>query len=442
MLFFSDVDVGYDIMRDHPLYVGHFFKLQGMHWKNRKARQRFIFSVANTWYHLIKKNKLSPGFIEEEVFLTRANKHVAGARTIIEHFFRIERLGYNMGGGMNSPTIVTPRRLSKKYHDVLETLAPDIKFVPEEEPVDDKLVKSQVSIVDVSLREDVLNALEEENRPDLIPAVKWLFDNPKNITFYYKPAGRIQARDTSVWPIKAIELWPAWLRSELFGTTIDIENAYCQFIMQNIEKKYANNMQLARLKYNDLFELVYNKQKFREEICQKYMKLAINNKNIGVVKRIIMALANGSNATGQLLVANSGNCEVARIVNSACQDMATEDLIILGDRLHRIARQLRAVKKDLCFFLFNTKPTRQLQKQIFAEYFKWEREARYKIWDVVGESGLMMHDGLDGIKSDLSSSDLIKEIVRVTSIKVEIKAPLRPKKERELRAPSIPLVSF
>lgn len=420
MIFFNDVHLVSEITRENPLYVGHFFELTGMWWSSRKARQRFIVSVAQAWQKSVKSS-VAPGFIREEIFLT-AYRKIPGARSIIEKFFKIEQLGYNIGTSKNSPTIVSPRRLGKKWHSAIDNIKVDNTFDPGPIPNADDFVVSAVSVLVNCDGAEILSAILASGREDLIPQVEWILTNSCKIPFYYKPAGILQARDTSVWPIRAIELWPGWLRTALFGVTIDIENSYCQFIVSSLEKKHAKNINLIHLKYADIFALVYDKQKFREQMCTDFLKLPVTSKSINVVKKIVMALANGSNISGLMAVNNVGRSDVADMINTSCPHLSNVELHTCGERLHRIARQLRAAKRELCFNLLGERPTHASQKKIFRMYFAWEREARYKIWNSVGATGLMMHDGLDGVITALDGPDLVKKVMRDTDIIVAVKA--------------------
>ena len=68
MITFHPVYIDEILTFKHPLYVGHFFKLEGMWWKKRKQRQGLIISIATAWYRLYNQNRLMPAFVEEEVF--------------------------------------------------------------------------------------------------------------------------------------------------------------------------------------------------------------------------------------------------------------------------------------------------------------------------------------------------------------------------------------
>lgn len=423
MLFFHTVEAKVNLQRDDPLYVGHFFDLHGMWWRNRRKRQQMIISVAFAWYKLVKRQFKTPGMISEELMMTGLTKEVRDAKVIIEHFFNITRLGFNLGDGVNhSPTLVSPKRLPYKYVEAIEKIANEITFNPGLPPTAKSLVRSKVSVRREC--EGVVRAkLKIEDREDLLPVVDWLYRQKDSITFYYRPAGKLQARDTSVWPIRAIETWPGWLRTELFGTTVDIENAFCQFILHHLERKHVHNMKLLQLKYPDLLRAAYDKQKFREELCLTILQRPPTDDNISIVKKLIMALANGSNASAKLMV-GTGRCpEAVQIVKQAAPDMLPTELMKAGDRLQAIAKQFRSAKRELCILLLNAKPTRQNQKQIFKLYFDWEKEARYKIWDAIGNTGLMLHDGLDGIITSMSEKEIVDLVREKTNIRVSAETP-------------------
>ena len=421
MLFFHTVDADVDLKRDNPLYVGHFFDLQGMWWSNRKKRQKMILSVAFAWYRLVKKQIKTPGMINEELMLTGLTKEVRDAKVIIEKFFTITRVGYNLGDGVNhSPTLVSPKKLPYRVIEAIEGIVNKITFNPGIPPTGKTLVRTQVSVRKQA--EGVVRAkLKVEDREDLIPAVEWLYKQEGPIQFYYRPAGKLQARDTSVWPIRAIETWPGWLRTELFGVTIDIENAFCQFILENLEKK--NEPKLLQLKYPDLIRAAYDKQKFREELCLTVLRRAPTDDNISIVKKLIMALANGSNASAKLMVGSGRIPEAVQIVRNAAPDMLPSEMMAAGDRLQAIAKQFRSAKRELCIALLNAKPTRVNQKRIFQLYFEWEKTARYKIWDAIGQSGLMLHDGLDGVITNLSEQEIVEMVRQKTNIRVSADMP-------------------
>jgi len=390
-----------------------------MWWSKRKERQAMVLSIAVAWYYTTMRHRKAPGFIEDEVLLTSLTSKVKDAKDILTKFFIIKRTGYNFNDGNKSPTIVSPRKLSQKMIDAIEGVIHDVTFYPGIEPLSTKLTKSKVKVRKhrwYFIRERLL----AESHEDLMPAVKWLCEQDDPIYFYFQPSGKLQARDTSVWPIKSIETWPGWLRRELFGRVVDIENAYCQFLVRHLYKKYADNENRLELKYPDILRADRDKKNFREELCRDVLRLPPTVENISIVKSLIMALANGSNATPALMVNGSGRSEAVRIVLQANPDLKPSDLLEIGKRLSFIAKQFRAAKKDICLFVLGEKPTSRNLKKVFELYFMWERERRYAIWEAVGKTGLMLHDGIDGVITDMSDEVLTYHVARTASVRVSV----------------------
>lgn len=417
MLTFYPVNIEKELDRSNPLYVGNFFALKGMWWRKRKQRQGLIISIALAWYRIVKNNPGGEGFVERETFITNLTRQVKDARVILEKFFTVKRLGYNFNSSLRSPSIITPRRLNKKMWDAITGISEEVRFEPGPVPTNAKLTTSQVH-VQPGKAAWVVSELKRVGRDDLIAPVEWLCGQASPITFYFEPAGALMARDKSVWPIRSIELWPSWLRRELFGASVDIDNSYLQFVVQQLEKKYEKNPRRLELKYPELLRANRNKTAFRLEFC-KTLNLEPTDDNIDKVKKIIMALANGSNITPALMTNGSGRSEAVRLVHEACPDMLPSERLTVGHKLNVIARQFAAAKRDICIFN-NKRPTRQNQKDVFRQYFVWEREARYKIWDAGGRTGLMLHDGIDGVVSDLPAEELSRHITTETSIKVSV----------------------
>ena len=419
MLTFHPVNIERELDRSNPLFVGHFFSLERMWWRKRKQRQGLILSIAMAWYRLSRKSAGSPGFVEEEVLITSLTSQVKDARVILDRFFTVKRIGYNFGGDNKAPSIISPRKLGKKMRDAVASIFDEVHFSPGLPPAGKKYTTSEVTVQPVD-SQWLIKELETRGREDLIAPVSWLLQQPNPITFYFERSGSLQARDKSVWPIRAIETWPSWLRREIFGTVVDIENAFVQFIMYYLEKKYEHNIRRLELKYPDLIRADRDKQNFREELCRDILRLPVTEENLKTVKTLIMSLANGSNATPALMTNGSGRSEAVRIVHEACPHLAPTELLKVGSRLSAICKQFMAAKRDLCIFILNARPTRENQKKIFRMYFDWERDARYKIHAACGQTGLMLHDGLDGVQTDMSETELTDFIAQQTSIRVSV----------------------
>jgi len=402
--------------------VGHFFRLTGMHWTARKKKQEMIFSIAIGWYRITKKVRACPGFEEHEIYLTNLNRRSGGATKIVEAFFDIKKKGFNFANiSTSSPTIVTAKKLGPEFISAIEALLGLEVFLPGNRPSEKNHNVSKVKI-NTAIKDDVMARLVKEDRDDLLPMVDWLFSQEGDVDFYFKKAGEIGARETSVWPIRAIELWPGWLRRELFGVTIDLENAFCQFLVTQLEKKHKSNSKLLHLQYPDIMMAVYNKTEFRYNICANLMKLPFVDENIKIVKGLVMAISNGSNVSGKMLMNSVGHSMAVDIIVKHCEHLTTLELFELGEKLGSIARQFRAAKKEVYLYSYNINPTRARTKKIPAMYMQWERKSRHQMWELVGKTGIMMHDGLDGVwvPPGLSHSDLVQLIYDKTHLLVSV----------------------
>ena len=434
MLTIYPVDPPDALPWNSPLHVGKFFNLQGMRWKSRKQRQALIIALALAWWQLVKRQRLAPGLVREEIFLTHLAKQAPDAKVILKHFFKIERTGFKFAAGQGSPTVISPKKLSVNLQAAVQALDGTVKFEPGPEPAVTGLVRSPVQVRTAHATR-ILATLEAYGREDLIPAVKWLTTYKQPINFYYKPSGRLQARDTSVWPIRAIETWPGWLRADLFGTVIDIDNAFSQFLMDHLVKKHETNPEQLRLKYPDLVAIAEDKRAFRAKLIEDVLKVPVGPDSLKVIKRVLMALANGSNASPQLFTGGTTRCEAANIIHAEAPWLSISDQLDAGARLQRIAKQFRHAKKELCIYLFNEKPTTRNQKKIFTLYFNWEREARYKLWKTFGSTGLMLHDGIDGVISSLTSEELVSLAAKETGLKITARVA---KEEGGASSPFVP----
>jgi hypothetical protein len=395
MIFFHPIRTSLEIERTNPLHVSNFYNLEGMWWSKRKRRQAMVLSIAVAWYHATSKLRKAPGLLEEEMLLTALTSQVGDAKKILTHFFTIKRTGFNFNNGTKSATLVSPKKISDELISAIEQLLNTSKFCPGPEPDEKDYVTSEVVV-----RKDrwlyVKERLHSEGKEELISAVNWLYE-AERVTFYYKAAGKLQARDVSVWPIRSLEMWPGWLRKELFGTVVDIENSYCQFLVSHLYRKYMGNMKLLELKYPELLKADRQKKEFREDICKNVLHLPISSENLKHVKTLIMALSNGSRASPGLMLDGSSRSEAVRVVMQANPTLTAEQLISAGNRLQTITRQFRAAKKDICLNVLKIKPTSENLKKVFQMYFSWEREQRYNIWEMTNFSGVNAHDGLDGV---------------------------------------------
>jgi hypothetical protein len=233
------------------------------------------------------------------------------------------------------------------------------------------------------------------------------------LNFIFQRSGRLKQRDTSVWPVAAIETWPSWLREALFGGGVDIENAYTQFLITHLRKTV--DREKLELLFPDLLAAVDDKVKWRFSLCDA-LGISCDDEGVSTVKKICMSLANGSRISPGILAGGRAFSVTAEVVIKATDDVSLENLDRIGLRLQKISRQYTLAKKMVCNQLLRLNPTRTNQKLVFSSYFEWEREARYAIWNAVDQHGIMVHDGIDGIPSAYTID--IQKIIDTVGLKV------------------------
>lgn len=315
-------------------------------------------------------------------------------KVVFDHFFEIAQLGYNLGENAHEISIVTPRHLPQQK----EVHKHKLVYVPPPLPADGVVSKA---FVRKERREAILYRLATSGRLDLHAPVEWLLTQPSSeFNFYFSPSGRLQLRDTSTWPIAAIETWPSWLREDLFGPGIDIESAYTQFLIEHVREAYVGRESTMKLLFPDLLRSLEDKTQFRKELCSDVLGLEWNDTNVGVVKKICMSLANGSRISPGILLSGTGFSMTRDIILAEAEDTSATHLIHIGERLATISKQYVSARKLVCNLEMKMSPSRANQKKVFASYFEWERDARYQIWNAVGCHGIMVHDGIDGIPEE------------------------------------------
>lgn len=368
-----------------PLHVDNFYNNIRCHPNMRQKRQELILFLAKKHASVIKSGK-PLAFSELEFSLTALRYNVYDYRIAFDYFFEVKQLGFNVIDNKELTTAI-PRKLE------IDFKIP--KFIPPKYKIG---ISSKVFIQEVN-KEKLLERLRIKNL-DLESEVQWLL-NQSEVNFYFKRAGKLELRDTSTWPIKSIETWPSWLRIELFGPGIDINVSYVQFLINKLNKKYHKNT--LELLYPDLLQLLEDKNKWRIELCS-LLQLS-SEYGIPIVKKVCMAIANGSKISPEILLKRS---------SSVCKflpEYTNQDIIKIGSRLQILANQFLHAKHAICSIqkISNSKNN---QKQVFLNYFEWEREARYKIWNAVQQHGIMVHDGIEGIPSRFLQNlpDLIKKL--------------------------------
>ena len=394
-----------------PLHVGRFYPhAQRVHQGKMQERQDLILYLASIHEAAIKSG-MPRGFCRIPMRLTSLKEWVHDYKGAFNHFFTIVESGYHIGDEWQYSVII-PNELPRDPD--FEPTERKLVYVPP--PVPAQGVVSKV-FVQVQKKELILKKLATNNRLDLYAPVEWLLSQPTNeFNFYFIPSGKLQMRDTSIWPIAAIETWPSWLREDLFGPGIDIEAAYTQFLIEGVRKAYEKEPDMVRILYPDLLRSLEDKTQWRREICEDVLGMEWNDHSVGVVKKICMSLANGSKISPGILLSEMGHSMTRNIILEESADVTASKLIHIGQRLLTISRQYSAAKKVVCRWELGLAPTRANQKKVFAGYFEWEREARYKIWESVGRHGIMVHDGIDGIPEEELSR--IPEIISSLNLKL------------------------
>lgn len=384
---------------NHPLHWARFWPdLQRLHRARSEARQDLVLWLANLYYGAVRCG-LPVGFCTVQVRLMDLREWVRDYRPALDYFFDIKQRGYHIDEEMYELTTLIPKDLKiEELREVNRTVV-QLKYTPPSLPTENTAI-SKVYLKSNLNKEVLIERVLLGGRPEIVPQLSWLLEQPGEFNFHFVRAGKLKLRDTSVWPISAIENWPSWLRKELFGQSIDLDAAYIQFLLHHLEKIYSATPHMVKLLYPDLVRLLDDKEAFREELCTEVLGLDFTDVNRGLVKQVLMSLANGSRISPTLLTNGSGFSLTAELIVEAAKEATLSDLTEIGYRLQKISAQFANARKVVCVNLLKQSPNRANIKKVFGSYFEWEREARYALWEEVGRHGIMVHDGLDGVPQD------------------------------------------
>lgn len=297
-------------------------------------------------------------------------KRVRDYEPAFEFFFHLVQRGFHTDTQSDLTTVV-PKVIS------LDTYVADIEYNPPDLPNDGVVSKCFIKC-DLS----IIDKLERDGRLDLIPEVKWLITNGPEVNFWFQKCGELQCRDTSVWPIPAIENWPNWVRSEIFGNQIDIKSAYLQFLYQNLNAKFSKDK--LYLFYPAVVLLLQDPNCVRLEIA-KIMKVEYEQFK-KPIKSLLMSLIMGSTFSSSMIRNRITNSKAVEIILSIIKPQDYEIIDTLCEYLGTFTTQLNLARK--------------VTNSTMSEYMVWEREKRYAMWEYVGRIGIMMHDGIDGIPDE------------------------------------------
>lgn len=381
----------------HPLHWTNFWSLQRVHRAKIEARQDLVLWLANLHHGAARCGK-PLGFCEIQVELTKLRDWVRDYRPALDYFFDVKQLGFRLDEDNRELTTLIPKRLPTKTSNQIDTAVDSFTYEPP--PLPDNSVISKVYLQPALDGVDLIQRTLQAGRAELVPPLKWLLKQAPEINFHFIPSGKLKLRDTSIWPISGIETWPSWLRKELFGSGIDIDSAYVAFLVQHLREELQDRPHQLQLLFPDLLRLLDDKEAFRQELCEQVLQRPYTAAWRGVIKSVLMSIANGSKISSGLLSGAGEFSQTARIIQEAAPDATVTELICIGDRLQRIAEQFNSARKRICLWQLKQNPTRKNVKQVFGEYFAWEREARYAIWEEIGRHGIMVHDGIDGVPQE------------------------------------------
>lgn len=378
---------------DHPLHWSHFWpNLQRNHAGKNAARQDLVLWLASLHQGAVS-SKNPHGFCEFQLELCKLREWVRDYRPAFDYFFYVKQLGFNLDEDNREISTVVPKRLTVDITAQIKPVTLELKYTPP--PLPENSVISKVYLQDGLDEEELVTKVIDCGRPELVPPLRWLFRQNPELNFHFAPSGRLKLRDTCVWPISGFETWPSWLRETLFGPGIDLDSAYVQFLLQHLKQNFTPSM-MSTL-FPDLLRLLDDKEAFRKELCEQVLQRPFTDTNRNVIKGVIMSIANGSKISSALLLSKSGFSSTAKLINSAIPDAKDTELIVIGDRLKRIADQFSSARKHVSIFALGKTPSRKTTKEIFCSYFEWERNARYAIWEAINRHGIMVHDGIDGV---------------------------------------------
>lgn len=379
----------------HPLHWTRFWPdLQRLHRGRVEARQDLVLWIANLYHGAIRCGK-PIGFCTVQVRLLDLREWVRDYQPALSYFFDVQQRGYFLDEDSHEISTLVPKHLEPHELAMIDDAAETLEYNPPSIP--DGAVISKVYLQPGLKPRELKEQLLLTGRPEIIPALMWLLKQGPELNFHFMPSGKLKLRDTSVWPVSGIETWPSWLREKLFGPGIDLDSAYVQFLLTVLKDVYKDRPGLMAMLYPDLTRLLHDKEAIRKELCTQVLQRPYNERYRSLIKQVIMSLANGSRISPSLLTNGSGFSLTAELIIDAAPDATPSDLVKIGERLQNISRQFASARKAVCLHRFGNAPTRKNLRNVFSDYFVWEREARYAIWREVDQHGLMVHDGLDGI---------------------------------------------
>lgn len=401
-----------EITPDHPLHYSKFFQ-QKIHKKRVKSCQNMILFLARL--HANNVDFVGPrGFNNFEISTTRLRSHCYDYRQVFDYFFHVVERGYNCHDEEHlSLTIATPKPVfnpfSIKNTEPLHAPA----FEPNEYPTE-AFRKTRVVIHPAA--EQSLAAIPASKVAPYFDQIQWLLKQ-QVIEFHWAASGRLQARETSVWPIRSIETWPKSIRAAVFGPGVDIAAAYMQFIVSEANA-YSNTDDNWR--WPDLGMMVKDRTTWRERCLHDIYGVDASTDNVARLKSIIMCLSNGGRVidlSNEAAMQYSGVSYGVRELLAANFDAAEIDKRAekIQHHLKHLSLQFKAARQIVAngkieehgvfFENMMQQPAkarkRWADREVFRGYFEWEKNARHKILDLCDNTGIMVHDGIDGVPANI-----------------------------------------
>lgn len=392
-----------------PLHVGNIYSgRERVHRSTMRDRQDLILYMAKL--HSVVSSRSRPrGFSPIKLRLTSLREWVYDYRPALDYFFDVKQLGHSVSGHTSDISTLIPKPLDRSVAQKVAQL--QLRYEPGPRP-DGTISKV---FVQQHNRSVILQKLIDSEWAHLQPAVEWILGH-EELNFTFKPAGKLRQRDTSVWPVAAVETWPSWLREALFGPGIDIDSAYTQYLMQHLKVLHADSPGLIRTIYPDLTALLEDKVAWRKKLCEQTLGLEWNDDNIDTVKRVCMSLANGSKISPALAASGEQSFSVTAQLIARATSASPDYLRDVGQRLHTISRQYAVARRSVCAGQLKLNPSARNQREVFKNYFEWERVARYSIWKSIDQHGIMVHDGIDGVPQE--HLDRLPQIIEQIGIKL------------------------
>jgi hypothetical protein len=443
---------------DSPLHISNFMhegNTKGK-WSKKLTRDQELLMGMFLQYSRIYLNTANnmATFDFSMLSITELSRDI---RQVFEKLFDVYQDGYRYDNNNFDLSKVGIKDIDPAYIVELNKMIGNFTFQPEEKPLLQEGQAFTTAKISIENKDKILTWCESHGRFDLIPMVKWMI-NEKEIEILHETKGETKAREYSVWPIPNMCNWPSELRKLLFSTYIDIKSSYPQFLLSQVnfvrsddfKNRYKPKKKFSKeppVEYTHLYRMVHDSKAFRKEIADK-LHIEDDEKAIKIAKTIITAITNGSNTSATLLMMGSKLNHykplkdlirhfntISRIVAVEC-NLNRNQMGELGEILRPIILEIRQARKEIAFYIYGNHKRATL-KQIFKDYFLWESWVRKEICNLVNNTGLMMHDGIDGFTSNYSAQEIEEYFLKKFGILI---TACNPQVKDKCLDPDIPII--